>query len=301
MDAQFELLGKDLHVEEEAFFIEKDPAGTMQKDDLQTSSSETDAGMFPGDRIDFLGYARYEFSTGESTISVVCPAKSAPGKPWLWRSIFWGHGEEVARFVAADQQLLDQGYHVVVAPGDVSGHPCGNTYIDAAYDRLTQQYGFSKKLSMGSISRETLALFRWASSNPDKVESIYVDNGVCSINSWPGGQRVPGNDSVGEGETESWELCKRTYGFTSDAEALAAQVSPIDLLEPLAKAGIPILMGCGTLDFTVPFEENGAVMKERYEKLGGRIELICEEKEHHPHGLVDPAPVVQFIKENTGR
>jgi pimeloyl-ACP methyl ester carboxylesterase len=246
------------------------------------------------------GFDRYQVETAKGTISVVCPKHASPGKPWMWRSIFWGATSgAVARFTQGDLKLLERGYHVVIAPGDVSGHPRGNAAIDAAYEMLTQEYGFSKMLSMASMSRETLALFRWASVNPEKVESIYVDNGVCNLNSWPGGKLVPGSNSKGTGDAASWALLKETYGFSSDEEALAAKVSPNDLLGPLAKAGVPILMGCGTKDATVPYEENGAIMKERYETLGGSIKVILEEKDHHPHGLADPTPVIEFIQAHT--
>lgn len=255
---------------------------------------------FPGEKTDFRGFDRYEVSTDKGTISVVCPKQAAAGKPWMWRSMFWGNpAVAVEPFTLGDLQLLEAGYYVVKVPGDVSGHPRGNAKIDAAYELLTQGYGFSKTLSMASMSRETLALFCWASSNPEKVDSIYVDNGVCNLNSWPGGKRVPGNELVGNGDPRSWELLKNAYGFASDAEAMDAKVSPIDLLEPLAKAGVPILMVCGTQDSTVPYAENGAIMKERYQKLGGSIEQIMIDKGHHPHGLADPTPVVEFIKKCT--
>ena len=255
---------------------------------------------FSGNKTSFHGFDRYQIRTAVGEISVVCPKAIAPGKPWLWRSIFWGkNSPAIERFTAADLQLLEAGYHVVVCPGDVSGHPRGNAAIDAAYQLLTQEHGFSKMLSMGSMSRETLALFRWASANPEKVESIYVDNGVCNVKSWPAGKLVPGSGSEGTGNLKPWELLKKTYGFDSDEEALAAKVSPIDWLDPLAKLGVPILMGCGRHDTTVPFEENGMIMKERYEELGGSIQIIFEDKNHHPHGLKDPTPVVDFIKEKT--
>jgi|GEM_PF-46564 len=259
------------------------------------------SGSFSGEKTDFRGFDRYTVSTGRGAISVVRPKKAAPGKPWLWRSIFWGmESGAIEPFTAGDLELLEQGWHVVKAPGDVSGHPRGNAAIDAAYDLLTQEYGFSKTVSMASMSRETLALFRWASANPEKVESIYVDNGVCNVKSWPAGKLVPGSGSKASGNAGSWTLLKKTYGFSSDEEALAARVSPIDLLEPLAKAGVPILMGCGTQDTAVPYEENGAIMKDRYEKLGGSIQIIFEEKGHHPHGLKGPTPVVDFIKQYNG-
>ena len=257
---------------------------------------------FKGEKTSFHGFDRYKVSTEQGTIEVVCPKQSATGTPWVWRSIFWGgKGGAVKQFTDIDLQLLELGWHVVKAPGDVSGHPRGNAKIDAAYALLTQKHGFAKTLSMGSMSRETLALFRWASANPEKIDSIYVDNGVCNVRSWPAGKLVPLSGSQGSGSAKSWKLLKETYGFDSDEEALAAKVSPVDLLKPLADAGVPILMGCGTKDVTVPFEENGALMKERYEALGGDIKIIFEDKGHHPHGLKEPAPVIEFIVTNASK
>ena len=153
--------------------------------------------------------------TEHGHFSVVCPKKAAPGRPWLWRSLFW---EAIQQFSNADLKLVDEGYHVVLAHGDVAGHPKGNPNINAAYEMLTTEYGFSKKCSMASMSRGTLSLFRWANSNPEKVESIYVDNGVCNVLSWPAGKLVPGNNSIANGAPASWEDFKKKYGYTSDAE-----------------------------------------------------------------------------------
>ncbi len=251
---------------------------------------------FTGEKSSFRGFDRFKISTGQGEISVVCPKKPRPNNPWMWRSIFWGiEAHAVKRCTDADAKLLEMGYYVVVAPGDVSGHPRGNVAIDAAYKLLTEDYGFSKKLSMASISRETLALFRWASVNPEKITSIYVDNGVCNVNSWPAGKQIEGSGSVGSGDKESWDLLKKAYGFQTDQEALTAKVSPIDLLEPIAKAGIPLLLVCGTEDKTVPYCENGEILKTRYQALGGDVQVILEKKGHHPHGLADAQPIIDFI------
>ena len=260
------------------------------------SAESADAPLFPGKKRDFRGYDRYDHvKTAKGSFSIVCPKNAAPGKPWLWRSLYW---DAIKRFSNTDLQLVDQGYHVVLAHGDVSGHPRGNANIDGAYELLTQEYGFSKKCSMASMSRGTLSLFRWATENPEKVESIYVDNGVCNVLSWPAGKPVPGNHSIGSGNRKSWTLFKQTFGYATDAEALKTKQSPIDLLEPLAKAGVPILMVCGSKDPAVPYEENDAIMEQRYQALGGSIEVIVENK-GHSHGMKDPTPVIEFIKKNT--
>lgn len=250
----------------------------------------------PGEVTDFHGYRCHQFKTANgANVKVICPKTAAAGKPWLWRSLFW---ESIKPVYKADLTLVDQGYYVVLVHGDVTGHPKGNAKIDAAYELLTSKYGFANKCSMASLSRGTLSLFRWAAANPEKVNSIYVDNGVCNITSWPAGKQVPGSGSQGSGNPKSWEKFKRTFGYTTDAQALNSKQSPIDQLEPLAKAGVPILMVCGSKDKAVPYEENDAILEQRYRALGGPIEVIIQDK-GHTHGMQDPTPVINFIKTNS--
>ncbi|MGJ8726335.1 MAG: sialate O-acetylesterase [Roseibacillus sp.] len=262
---------------------------------IELIQADTSPNVFPGEKKDFHGFDRYQFKTEGVPVTVICPKEAAPGKPWLWRSLFW---DAIPLFYQADLKLVEQGYHVVLVHGDVAGHPSGNANIDAAYKLLTTVYGFSEKCSMASMSRGTLSLFRWATNNPEKVASIYVDNGVCNVLSWPAGSKVPGNSSKGNGAPKSWGGFKKKFGYATDEEALKTKESPIDLLEPLAKAGVPILMVCGNKDHAVPYEENDAIMEQRYKALGGSIKVIIENK-GHSHGMKDPTPVLEFIKKHT--
>ncbi|MCX5759769.1 MAG: hypothetical protein NTU83_14945, partial [Candidatus Hydrogenedentes bacterium] len=76
--------------------------------------------------------------------------------------------------------------------------------------------------------------------------------------------------------------------------------NPVDNLESLAKSKVPLFLLCGDADNVVPYPENGALVKERYEKLGGPFSLIVKKGfKHHPHGLDDPTPIVDFIIKNT--
>ena len=274
-------------------------AGPDKLATTQPTQESVAADKFPGEKTDFRGFDCYQFKIADNRVGVkiVCPKKAAPGKPWLWRSLFW---EAIKRVSNADLKLVEEGYHVVLVHGDVAGHPSGNANIDAAYELLTSEYGFAKTCSMSSMSRGNLSLFRWAAANPEKVNSIYVDNGVCNIKSWPAGKLVPGSGSVAKGAPKSWANFKKRFGYATDEEALASKQSPIDQLEPLAKAGVPILMVCGSKDSAVPYEENDAIMEQRYKALGGNIKVIVEEK-GHSHGMKDPAPVIEFIKTHTQR
>jgi pimeloyl-ACP methyl ester carboxylesterase len=259
-------------------------------------------GEFPGDKSDFRGYDRYRFSVENGMVMVVCPKKPAPGNPWEWRGAFWGDqvnpGTELT--VLADLKLVDRGFYIVIAgPGIPLGQPDGNRQLDAVYRAMTERFGLAKKPALMGLSRECLSVYRWASANPEKVACIYVDNGVCDLKSWPGGKKVPGNASQGDGQPDQWQLMLKTYHFKSDEEALAYHGNPIDILEPLAQARVPLLHVCGDSDTTVPYAENSAIVKSRYEQLGGNIQVILKPgAAHHPHGLQDPTPIVNFILKN---
>jgi pimeloyl-ACP methyl ester carboxylesterase len=87
------------------------------------------------------------------------------------------------------------------------------------------------------------------------------------------------------------------YGFKDEAEARAYRGNPIDNLEPLAKAGIPLIHVVGDADDAVPPETNSDIVEQRYKALGGTIQVFHKPGGgHHPHGLEDPTPVVELIK-----
>jgi hypothetical protein len=135
-----------------------------------------------------------------------------------------------------------------------------------------------------------LYCYNWAIANPDKVASIYGDAPVCDFRSWPGGK------GKGPGSRNDWKLVLERYGFADEAQALAYGGNPVDNLAPLAAAGVPLLHVYGDADEVVPWDENTGVVAERYRKLGGSITLIAKPGvKHHPHGLDDPTPIVDFL------
>jgi alpha-beta hydrolase superfamily lysophospholipase len=90
----------------------------------------------------------------------------------------------------------------------------------------------------------------------------------------------------------------QVYGL-SEQQALDWKLNPIDILTPIAAARIPIIHVVGDADDAVPVDENTQVLKQRYEALGGHVELIVKHGVgHHPHSLEDPAPIVDYILKN---
>jgi pimeloyl-ACP methyl ester carboxylesterase len=71
------------------------------------------------------------------------------------------------------------------------------------------------------------------------------------------------------------EKAAKTYGYTlEEMEQHLAEHNPIDRLAPLAKAGIPLLHIHGDVDKLIPLETNAQVIHDRYQKLGGKMEII---------------------------
>jgi pimeloyl-ACP methyl ester carboxylesterase len=247
-----------------------------------------DSTSFPGKKTDWNGFDRFDFEIDSHQCIVVTPRETATGKPWIWRARFFGHEPQ------ADIALLYRGFHLVYCDvANLFGSPQAVARWDKFYAYLTEEHGFAPKAALEGMSRGGLIIYNWAAANPEKVACIYADAPVCDFKSWPGGK------GKGKGSGADWRVCREAYGFTEE-QALAFKGNPIDNLQPLAKAKIPLLHVVGDADDVVPVAENTAIIAERYRKLGGSITVINKRGVgHHPHSLKDPTPIVEFVLQHS--
>ena len=252
-------------------------------------ATEAPTPAFPGKPSDYKGYDRYDFVVDACPAIVVAPRQVAAGKPWVWRAEFFD------AFPQIDLALLAKGFHLAyLRVGNTFGCPDALAHWDVFYKELTVQHGLSPRPVLEGLSRGGLYCFNWAADNPDKVACILGDNAVLDFKSWPGGK------GKGKGSPADWKKLLSDYHFQSEAEALAYTKNPIDNLQPLAKAKTPVFLLCGDADDVVPYPENGAILQQRYQKLGGPVTVLIKKGlGHHPHGLDDPTPVVEFILKHT--
>ncbi len=240
----------------------------------------------PVNQSEWNGYSRLDFKFQDRESIVVLPKKAAEGKPWIWRSAFFGHEPQ------ADLALLAKGWHVVYY--DVThlyGSPRSVALGYDFYRYVVQKYGLSHKTVPEGFSRGGLFAFNWAAEYPDLVACIYVDAPVCDFKSWPG-NRIS--------DPELWQDCIKEYGFTSAQEARDYPRNPVDNLAPLAQAGIPIIAVCGDADDVVPYKDNMGLVRQRYLALGGNAHVIVKPGvNHHPHSLENPEPIVDFVLQHT--
>jgi pimeloyl-ACP methyl ester carboxylesterase len=205
-------------------------------------------------------YDRYD-KTGKSTFRVTGMAVLAPRTGAAGKPwVFRGNrfGRDAS---AIDLALLAKGYYIVAAP-ITGGGPSRNEW-DEVYKTMTD-HGFSKKPALAGVGAGAGEAYAWAIQNPDKVSCIYAEN--------------PALRSIMRSERGDRHLA--------------------DELAPLAKAGVPILHVCGSLDPWL--DRDTRVAEKNYKTLGGDFTLLIRQGEgHFAAGPRDLKPVVDFIVEKT--
>jgi pimeloyl-ACP methyl ester carboxylesterase len=164
-------------------------------------------------------------------------------------------GDRLGRVAGAvDLALLARGFHIVAPPVVAQAGPVREQW-DAVYKMLTD-HGFSRKPVMEGAGTAAGEAYAWAIDNPDKVACLYGENPAL--------------------------------------HSLMAKSPPIDNLAPLARAGVPLVHVCGSLDPWL--DSQTRVVEQRYQTLGGRMTVILKEGEGHlPLGPRDPKEVADLI------
>ena len=214
--------------------------------------------QYPGKKSEWHGFTRYDFQLDRRDCRMIVPDKAAPGKPWIWRARFPDWHYEM------DSILVRKGFHVVYINTDyLFGSPKCVEVWNSFYNYLTTQYGLNKKAALEGVSRGGLYVYNYAKKYPEHVSCLYAEAPVCDFKSWPGGKLRS------KGDAESWKQLLVAYNFKNENEALAYSNNPIDNLEKLAAAKVPVFHSIGLNDSIVPSEENSYVLVNRYIRLGG--------------------------------
>ena len=214
-----------------------------------------------------LPFSGEVFAIKGRTAFLIQPDVKSPNEPmpWVWYAPTLRGlpgGAEKWMF----ERFLKAGIAIAgIDVGESYGSPKGRALYSALHKHLVEKHGLAKQACLLARSRGGLMLYSWAAENPDKVRCITGIYPVCNIASYPGLPRASG-----------------AYELT--AEQLKAQLAkhnPIDRLAPLAKAKVPIFHIHGDMDRVVPLDKNSAMIKQRYDKLGGPMTLEVVEGQGH--------------------
>lgn len=165
--------------------------------------------------------------------------------------------------------------------GESYGSPAGRKVFSEFHQQVVNQFKLESKARLVAQSRGGLMLYNWAAENPDKVRCIVGIYPVCDLRSYPGLKQAAG-----------------AYGLSPERlEEQLSKHNPIDRLEPLAKAGVPILHVHGDSDKVVPLEKNSQIISDRYTVLGGKMKLIIVPGKGHAEipEYFQEARLVQFL------
>ncbi|AHF91509.1 hypothetical protein OPIT5_16050 [Opitutaceae bacterium TAV5] len=249
----------------------------------------------PDTAFEWRGFEGREGIVDGRALKVVAPRTPLPGRPWAWRPEFFD------AFADADEQLVARGFHLVyLNVVDHYGCPKAIAHGDAAYRFLTDStlpdgFRLAPRFAFIALSRAGLFAYNYAITFPERVACIYADNPVCDFKSWPAGF------GVGPGSAGDWQKCLAIYSFADEAQARAYSGNPVDRIDVIARARIPVLQVIGDADETVPVSENALRIAAALRAAGSPYEEIVKPGGlHHPHGLPgNPGPIVEFVMRHT--
>lgn len=225
------------------------------------------------------------FNFEERKARIVYPAAEPNGKLLLKTEYF-------GAFPNFETEMLKRGYYLCNIEHQTRWAPDYETDIMADFVKFVcEKLGIEKKCVAVGMSCGGLQAARLAQLYPEIVSVLYLDAPVLNILSLAGlGAAKP------EFVSFAWGELVATYGF-SRSTIINFRNSPIDHLNVLIENDIPVIMVYGDADNVVIYDENGKVLEDYYKANGGKIEVISKSMcEHHPHGLEDPAPIIDFVE-----
>jgi len=212
---------------------------------------------------------------------VILPENAGGDVPWVWYAPTLrglpskSEGWMFERFLKAGIAIAG------IDVGESYGSPTGRGIYDSFYQHLVTTRKFGKKPLLLARSRGGLMLYNWAVENPQSVGGVAGIYPVCSIASYPGIKKAAGAYKM----------------RVEELEAKLTEHNPIDRLEPLAKAKVPVFHIHGDRDKVVPLEANSAELVKRYKALGGpaEIEVIAGQGHNMWKGWFESQALTDFV------
>ena len=237
-------------------------------------------------RTTWNGFERIDFEFEGRKAVLIFPEKANAEKNWLFKTEYFD------AFPNFEIEMLKRGHHLAYIENVTRW--CLDEDLDvkkrfAAY--LSDEYGLYKKCIPVGMSCGGLIASKFAARYPECVSALYLDAPVMNLLSCPAGLGAAGDDMMEEfvaatGMDMSQLICYREH--------------PIDKMHILLENHIPIILVYGDADDIVPYSENGALLEACYRENAG--EIICIRKRgcgHHPHGLEDNTPIVEFAEKHS--
>jgi len=217
---------------------------------------------------------------------IIQPLNATPKPtPWIWTSPTLLPKFPDIYCAWMFTAFLNRGIAIAgIDVGESYGSPAGVRIYGSFYDYVCREFGLSPQPCLLPRSRGGLMLYNWACQNPQRVKCIAGIYPVCDLLSYPG-------------------LAKASTAYGLEEAQLRSDLSkynPIDQLQSLAKAKVPILHIHGDHDEAVPLEANSSVLIRRVQELGGDARLLIVPGQGHnlSDGFFKNQDLVDFVIEH---
>ena len=240
------------------------------------------------------GFEIQNFEFEGKNAYVVFPAPGTSNGRLAMKMIYWGAFPN-----AAEVDLLKKGFHLCYVDHDFRWGADADLDRQARFvQHVSKQYKLKKKIACVGMSCGGLTAVKFAAKYPKLVAVMYLDAPVLNFMSCPCGFGE-GNPLVGEGYNGIEEVLN-ALNMDSISQLICYRDMPMDKIPVLIKNKIPVVLVAGGSDPVVPFHENGILLKKAYEESKVDFAFFLKpECAHHPHGLEDPTPVIEFIEKHS--
>ena len=232
---------------------------------------------------DYFGYKMYEFEFMGRQAMLVFPKAPNNHKPWLLKTeYFWA-------FPTFEKEMLKKGYYLAYISNKTRWHDDSDDDVKHNFSLfLQEEFGLLNKCLPVGMSCGGMHAIYFGAKYPSDVIGLYLDAPVVNLLSCPFG--------IGIGRCESKNEFIDHKGL-SLSDLLTFREHPQDYIHHLTENHIPVFLICGDSDDIVPYTENGKIVFDHYIKQNADIRLIIKEGcNHHPHGLDDPTPLVEWAE-----
>ncbi len=251
----------------------------------------------------WYGFRRHHFSVDGCPAWIVEPDFPVPDNRWSWCTQW---AEAFVQRVGTTALLSHGFYHAHVDVYAHRGSPEGVRIMKKFKDTLVG-LGLSEKANLIGLSWGGFFSLRYATEHPEDVQAIYLDAPVCNA------------DDEHPSAAERLAEMEEQFGMPRQ-ELRTSPLNPLNAVDSLVKAGIPIFAVIGGADNVVVPENNFDLLEERLQTAGAKLvpitggqlepvhvaETFATVKgatafvyrrppwAHHPHGLDDTAPLLYF-------
>jgi alpha-beta hydrolase superfamily lysophospholipase len=233
------------------------------------------------------GFSRLDFEFEGRAAILVFPNEANEEKNWLFKTEYFG------AFPDTEIKLLEKGYHIAHVATKTRWFTHEDNEAKAALaEYMHKELGLSEKCVIVGMSCGGMQGIYFGAVYPQYVSCMYLDAPVVNLLSVV----------FGLGKTAS---CPDLPGFQAQfirdtgmnlVDVISYREHPLDYIPKLLQHRIPVVIVSGDSDTVVCYEENGIFLEKAYKDAGIPLEVYIKKGgDHHPHGLEDNTPIVDFI------